>query len=325
MTTKQIDLLLLENNKNHLIKTLFDEDEKIKLPNNLKRALRYDNLEFIKTHADRSKKRRERLFEIHQKAFTPISYEWLIGDSLETNDLEEALRYAKKFYEDATGTEIIGLAAYTYAKVLIEDEDKRDDAKEKFELSFYEGGYIKAVEKLKEYFDIDIENDYKQKYETIDNDGKRNINGLECFYYVSILLSQKIISDKKLEYIMEILLYGIKYHGDNNCIFLYCHILENNENNVNLKRKFQNEKIKELYKTIFTNLIDHTKRINDKLIKNLKEAKEFKPQDFLNSKSIKDLKIIYKKTKNKSDNEDNEDNEEKTLEGYNFIDFIEKK
>ncbi|CAG8745560.1 16583_t:CDS:1, partial [Cetraspora pellucida] len=268
---------------------------------------------FIKIHADRSKKRREHLSQIHQDAFTLDDYEWLIADSLETNNLKEALRYAKKYYEDAIGTEFAGLAAYTYAKVLIEDEDKKDEAKEMFELSFYKGGYIKAVEKLKEYFDIDIENDYKQKYEIIDDDGKRNINGFECFYYVFIILSKKIINDKKLEYIMEILLYGIKYHEDNNCIFLYCHVLQNNENNANLKCKFQNEKIIELYKTIFNNLKD-SGSINDKLIKSLKEEKQFKPQDYLNTKPIDHLKIIYKKQKeDKSDNEDNE------IISYTFI------
>ncbi|CAG8774546.1 7710_t:CDS:1, partial [Cetraspora pellucida] len=92
------------------------------------------------------------------------------------------------------------------------------------------------------------------------------------------------------------------------------HILENNENNASLKRKFKNEKINELYKTIFTNLIDHSGSINGKLIKKLKDEKEFKPQEHLNTKSLRDLNIIYKKQK--KDHSDNEDNE---IVSYTFI------
>ncbi|CAG8816216.1 8573_t:CDS:1, partial [Cetraspora pellucida] len=215
------------------------------------------------------------------------SYIWLIADAKETNDRTKESEYAKKFYEDSIGTSVFGLAAYTYGKVLIEDEDMRDEAKKKFETSFFQGGYIEASKKLKEYFNDDINIFYKEKYD------KKDIEGIECFYYASVLLSESNISKNNADYIMDILFFGLSKE-DNNCLSLLYTMLKEN---MGTKHKEKKESVKELYNLKFSNYGIKYESINKKLLKKIEVEKKFNPEDKMKSKDLSQLNVIYKNNK----------------------------
>ncbi|CAG8789060.1 14485_t:CDS:1, partial [Cetraspora pellucida] len=156
--------------------------------------------------------RKNHLKIIHSEIFNAESYEWLIADAKLNDDKTKEMEYAKKYYEDSLDTVKVGIASYVYGKCLIEYEDKINDAKEKFKKAFFIGGYLKAIEKLKEYFDDDIKNEYQCKYE------EKTITGSECFLYGLLLLSDPHSDEKRIAYIIDIFYYGHNEKNDRNCL-----------------------------------------------------------------------------------------------------------
>ncbi|CAG8615997.1 1757_t:CDS:1 [Scutellospora calospora] len=300
MTTKEIpsivdNLLFSKENKTkkRLISNLSTKNNKaIKISESNRKNLRNDLVNLIALHSEKSKERNNHLSNIHnQDILAKDSFIWLIADARSTEDRVKELEYGKKFYEDSIGTEVFGFAAYTYGKVLIDDEEKGIEAKKIFEIAFFQGGYIDAINKLHEYFGDDIKIFYEEKFKNDD------LHDLEYFYYAEILLADKIISEDRASYIMDILNVGVEKE-DKNCLLLYHHMLQKKMGSK--EHQLNKEHIADMFKANFNNEKMELKSINNNLIVKMKKEIKFKPEDHMVTKSIKDLGIIYKQKKNSS-------------------------
>ncbi|CAG8793911.1 6254_t:CDS:1, partial [Cetraspora pellucida] len=158
MTTQRINIDL---QKNDVIIKYSNNDDEYEMSDSVRKSLREDGLQFIKDLSNNNIERKKHLQMIHSDIFNVESYEWLIADAKLNDDKIKEMEYAKKYHDDSLDTVKVGIASYTYAKCLIEYEDKMNDAKEMFKKAFFIGGYLKAIEKLKEYFNDDIKNEYK--------------------------------------------------------------------------------------------------------------------------------------------------------------------
>ncbi|CAG8478273.1 11665_t:CDS:1 [Scutellospora calospora] len=318
-TTKQIPIFSVidtdnlsfkkENRtKNRIITNLSSKNSKaIKISESNRKNLRNDLVNLIELHSERNKERNNHLSNIHnQDILAKDSFIWLIADARSTGDRLKELEYSKKFYEDSFGTEVLGFAAYTYGKVLIDDEEKGMEAKKMFEIAFFQGGYIDAINKLSEYFGDDIKTFYKEK---IEND---DMHDLEYFFYAAILLSDKIISEDKASYIMDILSVGVG-NEDNNCLLLYHHMLQRKMGS--REHQLNKDDIADMMKANFSDTNFKFKPINNALIGKMKKEKEFKPQEHTVTRSLADLQVIYKQKKNSRSNSPNED---RTMETDEF-------